>query len=157
MPKSTDSVTECNTKQFITVMQKVFFLRKMNGMVLRDWVSETKVEQTQNISGQRREQQTVRASQSLFCLSKATTFFFLFFYFLCHSKNISSWHRRERDCTRFCPTLIQNQPNPQWWKVGGQTKAAIVLPLASWGGGCLTVHILWKQVWGGGAVHSCDA
>lgn len=33
VPKLTDTVTECNMKQFITVIQKVVFLRKMNGLV----------------------------------------------------------------------------------------------------------------------------
>lgn len=39
-------------------------------------MSETAFEQTQTVSGQGRGQQTVIASLSLFCLSKATFFFF---------------------------------------------------------------------------------
>lgn len=53
-------------------------------------MSETTFEQTQNISGQGRGHQTVKASLSLLSLSKATAFFFFFFFlFFCDTPKTS--------------------------------------------------------------------
>lgn len=95
-------------------------------------------ESTRDFSGQTREKQAVIPSLSL---TKDSIAFFV--PLQRHLELAQPWMRR--GCTCFCPTLRQNHPTPRWWKVGRETKAAIVLPSALEGRGCLTSHIPQKQ------------